>query len=306
MPDLRPAQTFAREMTQLEQEYLWELDSYLKNTRRAILDELVGNGINNPQLPALARRELDSLRRDLEHLARNKALSIDYISAGQVDRLLKSLRRVRPAAPGLDDLQASTQTSRRAILGGLVDNLVGLVDEIQARLTGELGRLRSSNTPTEAAVDRLLASDVADGRVSVWRNAGNIVATESQVDLWTAGTSIVSNYLDAGQSQAGERWKKQCIAAIDERTTDCCLQAHGQIVDLDAPFKLTGEPRFSDEQQNPPFHWYCRTATSLWVEEFEQVGTTTADMRDAARAEITARQDGSRVEIHPAHATSRR
>ena len=110
----------------------------------------------------------------------------------------------------------------------------------------------------------------------------------------------------AGQVQTGERWRKQAIAALDERTTDCCLRVHGQIKDLDEPFHLTGTPRFADEMQHPPFHWFCRTVETLWVEQFEQAGITTKEMRAAANAELKAREDGSRQEIHPASATSRR
>jgi hypothetical protein len=59
----------------------------------------------------------------------------------------------------------------------------------------------------------------------------------------------------AGAGRANE-WDHQVVAGIDERTTDCCLQAHGQIQPLDKPFHLTGEPRWADYLDNPPFHWY--------------------------------------------------
>ena len=49
---------------------------------------------------------------------------------------------------------------------------------------------------------------------------------------------------------------KQAVAAIDERTTECCLLVHGQIVPLDEDFTLTGRPRFADKLQWTPFHWY--------------------------------------------------
>jgi hypothetical protein len=104
-----------------------------------------------------------------------------------------------------------------------------------------------------------------------------------------------------------EEWYHQAVAALDERTTDCCLQVHGQVQPLSKPFQLTGTPRFSSEQMSPPFHWNCRSAEALIPRS--QVGDDlTAEMREAARAELGARgPDGkNRVEIHPAHARSRR
>jgi len=57
-------------------------------------------------------------------------------------------------------------------------------------------------------------------------------------------------------------WYKQVCAVIDQKTTECCLRAHGQAVPLDQPFRLTGSPRYADEQEKPPFHDYCR---STWA-----------------------------------------
>lgn len=99
--------------------------------------------------------------------------------------------------------------------------------------------------------------------------------------------------------------QKQVIAAIDERTTDCCLHAHGQIQPFDEKFELTGTPRYADHLDWTPFHWYCRTSICMYRPIYEE--GETAQMRDAARAEIQARAEtGERVEIHPATATSRR
>jgi len=149
------------------------------------------------------------------------------------------------------------------------------------------------------------------------------------------------------KARQGFTYSKQAIAAIDERTTDCCLRVHGQVVPFDGKFKLTGTPRFADEMEWSPFHWYCRTSVAMYHESFEE--GETEQMREAARAELEARagaqahvdeikrrladmgqqqdirvrQDDTdevkrlreqlrmwkervRVEIHPAHATSKR
>ena len=64
-------------------------------------------------------------------------------------------------------------------------------------------------------------------------------------------------------------WYKQAIAAIDERTTDCCLRVAGQIQPLGGLFKLHGTPRFADEMDWSPFHWNCRTSICLYRHEFD-------------------------------------
>jgi len=103
----------------------------------------------------------------------------------------------------------------------------------------------------------------------------------------------------------GLPFRKQVIAAIDERTTECCLRAHGQIQALDRPFVLSGEPRFADRLEWTPFHWWCRSSVVLYLEEFD-LGLT-EEMVEAALAELQARATtGKREEIHPAHARSRR
>ncbi|MBN2389901.1 MAG: hypothetical protein JXR84_04215 [Anaerolineae bacterium] len=98
---------------------------------------------------------------------------------------------------------------------------------------------------------------------------------------------------------------KQAIAAIDERTTDCCLRVHGQVRALNQPYELAGEPRFADRMDYPPFHWNCRTSSVAYMREWEDSAITTEMMTDAARAELEARDQGLE-EIHPAHATSGR
>lgn len=109
-----------------------------------------------------------------------------------------------------------------------------------------------------------------------------------------------------GQRQGGpDGLQKQVVAALDERTTDCCLRAHGQVVDLDADFELRGEPKYADRLQWTPFHWYCRSSIAL-VRRQDAGDGLTQQMVEAARAELRAREDGSRTMIHPAHARSRR
>lgn len=118
------------------------------------------------------------------------------------------------------------------------------------------------------------------------------------------GYRVVTSGPLIGQRKEVE-FRRQAIAAIDERTTDCCLRVHGQIVGLKEKFTLTGTPRFADKMRDPPFHWYCRTSVALYQDEHDD--GMTAEMREAAGAELKAREETEkRREIHPAHARSRR
>jgi hypothetical protein len=110
---------------------------------------------------------------------------------------------------------------------------------------------------------------------------------------------------DANAVAKAEVYKRQAIAAIDERTTDCCLRVNGQVVGVDELFRLAGTPRYADKMADPPFHDYCRTSVAL-VHEDDIDDRMTSDMRKAAIAEIKAREDGSRVEINPADSKSGR
>lgn len=85
-----------------------------------------------------------------------------------------------------------------------------------------------------------------------------------------------------------QRFKKQAIAVIDEKTTDCCLQVNGQVRDFDRDFHLTGTPRFADFQEWSPFHYNCRTTIALYDPSFD-FGIT-AQIEEAARREIAKRK----------------
>jgi hypothetical protein len=305
MPDLRPVERLNRQMSVFERDFIADVSRNMKQTRLALVNEISSQKVNSPYIALAVRHELDNLRRQITWLAKVRGETLDDMGTEMARSQIIKIGEARPNVPLFDELRGPTSAERRGILDSLVENITNFIDSLQAQLASELSRLRTGNESPEVVIDRLLAEKVTD-RASVWHNAVNAAEMEVQRDLWTAVTGLAGTYYNAGQSQAGQRWQKQAIAAIDERTTDCCLQVHGQTQELNTPFLLTGTPRYSDHIQHPPFHWYCRTGESLWIEEFEQEGVTTPEMRDAAQAELTARQDGSRKEIHPAHATSRR
>ena len=93
---------------------------------------------------------------------------------------------------------------------------------------------------------------------------------------------------------------KQAVAALDLRTTDCCLRVHGQIQRFEGKFELTGSPRFADELEWSPFHYNCRTSIVLYDQIFDN--GLTDRMEESADYVMQKRKSGERFDQHPADA----
>lgn len=117
--------------------------------------------------------------------------------------------------------------------------------------------------------------------------------------FWAASLTWNSFAMTA-TAQSSYQFKKQAIAGLDERTTDCCLRVHGQIQPLDGVFKLTGTPRYADEMDWPAFHYYCRTSGTLYLPEFDD--GLTERMRSGADQIMQEREAGGSGYRHPADA----
>lgn len=111
---------------------------------------------------------------------------------------------------------------------------------------------------------------------------------------WDAWTYQVNQY---GRDDG---FRKQAVAALDNRTTDCCLRVHGQVQPLNKKFHLTGEPRYADEIDWPPFHGYCRTSVALYQAEYDD--GLTERMRSGADKILDERARGIRRDRYPVDA----
>lgn len=148
-----------------------------------------------------------------------------------------------------------------------------------------------------AATNALVATGDADeglilgdaNRVGILSPAP--VARES--GRWIAALAAQSQIATVRRSleMAGAEsdFMRQAVAAIDHLTTDCCLKVHGQTIELDGKFKLTGTPRFADEMSRPGFHWDCRTSVALVARE-DANDDLSLRMRGAARVELRFRE----------------
>ena len=124
-----------------------------------------------------------------------------------------------------------------------------------------------------------------------------ITATSQVVQDDTIARAVASEPVQYGY---------QAIAAINERTTECCLEVHGQVIPLDGQFELTGEPRYADFMSKPPFHWYCRTTMAL-VPMRDAGDAVTDELLAAAEREQQLRKSGNwNTTTKPVSGVSRR
>ena len=234
--------------------------------------------------------------------------------AWQVAEVLKDLRRnvaatTRPVIQDATTVAAHTAVTQLGAYG------IDVGDRPTTQIATPI--VDQAMLAIMAIVDGQIAG--AQAMVSTGASKGQILGDKSRQGVLLPAAVLVASAFWAVQaasstwdwiatSWSGSRdeFYKQAVAAIDERTTDCCLQVHGQVQPMDKPFELTGTPRYADEVDAPPFHWNCRTAMAI-VKPDDADDMLSQQMREAARDERTARETtGRRDEIHPAHARSRR
>ncbi len=231
---------------------------------------------------------LETLRGDLTGTVRETLLAA--VALGQAQAQVQARAQGLPAAPVW---YGANPTDTRAMEVAWLASVDAQVMTARALVAAGAGEPEIVGDDARAGVLRP-AVVVAEG--ARWAAAALSAALAAYL-LWTIDR----------ERQPRSEWFHQAVAAIDERTTDCCLRVHGQAQPLEKPFRLTGTPRFADRLEHPPFHWYCRSSEALIHRD--QVGDTfTGEMVDAAQAERAAREasGGQRVEIHPADARSRR
>lgn len=130
---------------------------------------------------------------------------------------------------------------------------------------------------------------------------GTILGDESRVGLlspgnatretadWLTRLTVLAWLTSVQQGAAGGEFYKQAVAALDKRTTETCLNVHGQVQPLNGLFTLTGTPRYANQLDRPPFHNFCRTVVAL-VEARYVSDQVTADMKRAAEVELERQQ----------------
>jgi hypothetical protein len=307
MPDVAAALRFSDALGKALDGYSGELQRELDGTRARLAQAMAGARLDRARIRQVAVREFAALGK------RTASIGRDYEGriAGTVEEFVaQQLEAVRSVLPGVvdgDAIRKELRAEAKTMSADLLSRTPTWVDQLSTTFLAELSRMRVAGDDWQTATDRLLAVGLVAGRASVTRSAGNSLVLEADLDVWTLAMAIAASGFERAATRSRIVFMKQAIAAIDDRTTDCCLRVHGQIQPQNEPFRLTGRPRFADRLQGPPFHWRCRTATTLYTQEMEAVGVPTQAMLDAARAELLARGPAdTRAVIWPSHATSGR
>ena len=273
----------------------------------------------------LALQSGDELKRLVNRLGTSEAPRGRVLSAyRQARRAMRQVDGLAGVVQVLTELRVTVEAAVRAVMAGAV-----VAGEGQARTELAVYGLPNAGTggyAAQAELDAWLATldaqlSAARGLYVATGDVGQVVGDDERagvlspapvvrdgarwlgIALGGAWAAAVTTALVRGRR---DDFMRQAVAAIDERTTDCCLRVHGQVVGMADEFHLTGTPRFGAYIRNPPFHHYCRTSTCL-VRREDADDRLSVEMREAARNEIDARDaTGVRVEIHPADARSGR
>ena len=306
--NLEMVRRFERLMSAETASYQVALDTTSGKTWQAV-SHAVRNGTITTKATRAVKAEMSALKTSADEINARYGPEFAKLAAEFTKAQLEMARGVDPRVVSFEEVEAAAEATVKRILRQMFTGEVSWPEAGRLKLLVEMNRLSGSGEDPRAIYERLLAMELQSGRASVWRSMTNSMSLESDRSAWDLTMSLVQIYLERAEKLSAPKqdWEKQAAATIGERTTDCCLTVHGQIQPLSKPFHLTGTPRYADWIHHSPFHWYCRTSIVLYLPEFEEIGISTQEMRDAARAEIEAREKtGKREEIHPADVVSRR
>lgn len=239
----------------------------------------------------------------------NRALSTALQETNRQSAVREVVQELRVSVnTGLrDSLQASVEagveeSARQLRFYGIEtepEYSMGLSEQVDTAINAVMAQLDAQ----DATIQALLLSDIDDtlitgddSRQGVLK-PGDILPAAS---YWIAALLWDSFSWWSKYNGRNLSFQKQVVAALDGRTTDCCLRAHGQIVPLDGQFHLTGTPRFSDRLSWTPFHWSCRSAVTLYLPDFDD--GFTQKMIDGAKYVLAQRKLGKNPDQHPADA----
>lgn len=240
-----------------------------------------------------ARRAMPAALRE-----RNPVVAANEVLQGLKAVVMMHTRTVLGMAQELGQAEAARQLGFYGLGVSVIP--VGLYSQFDSAIM-----VIANHMDTQAATIRAIVAtggDPAlvigdDNRIGALR-PGDITAAAA---FWAA--SLVWNAFSLTVGAAGEgKFSKQAVAAIDNRTTDCCLRVHAQVVKLPEKFHLTGTPRYADHMDWSPFHGWCRTSIALYLPEYDD-GLTEA-MRTSAQVVLDERSRGVYNDRHPADAYS--
>jgi len=218
------------------------------------------------------------------------------IGLGNAERDIELMSKALHTNVKRESLFAGIDPQLASVVESVVARIPGIVEPLAQQITFELQYSLTQGDSFDQIVQRLLGKDLGPQGASFFRRGAvsmELFSRRSVVDSNNASRQLV---YERAAEKIG-KLQKQAIAAIDERTTECCLKVHAQIQDLDKPYKLKGRPRFQDEMMFPGFHWRCRTSSVAYHPAFDEAaeGTeaSTTYMLAQARKALKAQQADS-------------
>lgn len=226
----------------------------------------------------------------------NRLFAVDDVLRNLKRDLLRDVTSVFNSSISLGGEEARRQLGYYDLT---VRGSINLSTETQSALDAVMTRFDAQ----AAAIRALALTDtneeqiVGDEDRSGLLGSGEIIAG---IGYWI--TFLIWNSFDGWLDHAGSGldFQKQAVAALDGRTTDCCLRVHGQVQPFNSPFHLTGTPRFSDYMDYPAFHYNCRTSIVLYLAEYDD--GLTRRLRESARWFLNERAQGRNPDHNPADA----
>lgn len=195
-----------------------------------------------------------------------------------------------------ETLFAGIDPQLASVVESVIARIPGIVEPLAGQITFELQYSLTQGDSFDQIVQRLLGKDLGPQGASFFQRGATSMQLFSRRSVIDANNASRQLVYERAAEKIG-KLQKQAVAAIDDRTTECCLRVHGQITDLDQPYKLTGTPRFQDEMMFPAFHWNCRTSSVAYHPAFDAAaeGTeaSTAYMLSQARKALKAQQADS-------------
>lgn len=250
------------------------LSSY-RSAIHALRNIIRSKGYPMYRMMSLARDVMDGLQRDVRAVVEEAILKGTEVG--------KELARKQLSFYGLSSADIPDDRIAKSA------QLMAVLAEVNVQTTALLALLASQED------ESLIFGD--DNRTGILRPSSVIQRAASAALM--AASSAFLKAVGTREVEAGG-FKKQAVAALDERTTDCCLRVHGQIRELGEPFHLTGTPRYADDLDRPPFHWYCRTCLVLYKDSFDD--GLTESMRSGAQRIMNERSAGGTGGRNPASA----
>lgn len=227
---------------------------------------------------------MTQLERDFAGLLGDRLRQVADSAGDQVLQEIETLTR----GLGISFMRFSIDELHLLLVQPVIEDIPAIVGPVARHIISELRTGLTLGQRFSDLARRVLSSDPANQ--SVFRRG----LTSAELMVRRAVHQVNNHSRMLFMEKAKEqlpKLQKQAVAHVGDNTTKCCLRVHGQVQDLDKPFELTAEPRFSRKMMAPPFHWNCRTASAPYMAEWEKRSQLkSSDMRQAAKDELARRE----------------